>query len=220
MRWLVRLIASLWLVSLLAVAGAVLAGRRQPPSGWAVLLHFGDCTLPCWIGIEPGRTTMQQARQQIQTVYADPAVYTLEKLDEFSYRLTYKPTTNRVRVGLGPVSRRAADAVVRAIDFEPVASPGGIDTPPTLPELYGDLGYPTSDAPLGQVKFPLFELMLQDGRVSAGVDQLECSSVVFELEIAWIRPGAAADEVERAPADAPTWNGQHPCRSVGWMPAP
>jgi len=44
-------------------------GRTQPPPQVIAALHLSDCTLPCWLGITPGKTTFKDAVQRVSAAY-------------------------------------------------------------------------------------------------------------------------------------------------------
>jgi hypothetical protein len=66
MRFRTRLLG-LWLVMLAACTVAVGLPRLQHPTPYerTALFHSDVCTLPCWIGIVPGQTTIGEARTLI-----------------------------------------------------------------------------------------------------------------------------------------------------------
>ena len=48
----------------------MLLGRAQPIPDRVAVLHLGDmCALPCWIGITPGKTTLEQAIKRLSSVF-------------------------------------------------------------------------------------------------------------------------------------------------------
>ena len=60
------------LLSLLFIASLgllVVANRRQPTGPTLENLHLTDCELPCWIGIVPGQTTIDVARERINALF-------------------------------------------------------------------------------------------------------------------------------------------------------
>jgi hypothetical protein len=65
-------------------------GYQQPIPPRVDILHLTYCALPCWIGIEPGITTMVQAEQRLLDVYEqDPAFAVARVPDELlSYEIT------------------------------------------------------------------------------------------------------------------------------------
>lgn len=65
MRWLF----ALFLVLFTTTSIAVIAGRLQPLPEPLRSLHLTDCRPPCWIGITPGQTTFEEAKQRISEVY-------------------------------------------------------------------------------------------------------------------------------------------------------
>ena len=49
--------------------------RRQLPPDYLAALHFADCAIPCWIGIDPGTTTLDEAYPQISALFDNDAIY-------------------------------------------------------------------------------------------------------------------------------------------------
>jgi hypothetical protein len=71
MRVLVAL--AVFVISFSLLCGSViLAARQQPLPGWLAALHFDVCKPPCWIGIEPGQATLNEAVARIKAVYMPP----------------------------------------------------------------------------------------------------------------------------------------------------
>src|SRR6185369_16168356 len=73
MKWLALLIISV----VLTVSGAVVIGRDLPPPSSVEFLHFEACSLPCWIGIVPGRTRRNDAQQILEATYSSSTVHQL-----------------------------------------------------------------------------------------------------------------------------------------------
>src|SRR5579864_7933293 len=48
---------------------ALIVGRDQPLPERLAMLHLTDCAPPCWIGIVPGVTTIQEARKRVDAIY-------------------------------------------------------------------------------------------------------------------------------------------------------
>ena len=61
------------LVSSAAFVGMIFAmravGSVQPPSTALAPLHLADCALPCWMGMTPGKTTFDDALQQVSAAF-------------------------------------------------------------------------------------------------------------------------------------------------------
>jgi hypothetical protein len=68
------ILASLLLILLWtsATSAAVLNARQQPGSVLLSALQFDRCAPPCWIGIIPGKTTMNEARNRVIGAFGDP----------------------------------------------------------------------------------------------------------------------------------------------------
>lgn len=62
----------LGLVFNLSIAAARQIGRDQPPTSPLYHLRFSECQPPCWIGILPGQTTLDDAMRHLQTAFAVP----------------------------------------------------------------------------------------------------------------------------------------------------
>src|SRR5688500_15776782 len=65
------------LLATLGIAAAVVA-LRPPPSAWNNTLRLNACELPCWIGIMPGQTSLEDATAQVQAAFGDTAAYSIE----------------------------------------------------------------------------------------------------------------------------------------------
>jgi hypothetical protein len=55
----------LCVVCILLVGASRWVGAHQPQSAIVEGLRLTDCALPCWIGITPGQTTMEEAYQRL-----------------------------------------------------------------------------------------------------------------------------------------------------------
>lgn len=66
------------ILALVLGIGAMLSVvRSQPPPDYIAALHLSDCAIPCWIGIEPGTTTIEDARRRLVEVFQASPVYHL-----------------------------------------------------------------------------------------------------------------------------------------------
>jgi len=61
MKHIVILISGLIAAFIILMVGVRLVGARTVPSAMAVL-DAGHCASPCWYGVQPGKTTLEQAR--------------------------------------------------------------------------------------------------------------------------------------------------------------
>jgi hypothetical protein len=78
---------------LLPVSASVLIGRQQPVPPVLTLLRLTDCAPPCWIGIMPGKATLDETRDRIHAVYDGRPDVSL------TFEPGSSPTTFRVRLG-------------------------------------------------------------------------------------------------------------------------
>lgn len=75
MRELLRLTCISIVLCACAVGMVLAIGQRQPLSDELALLHLTDCAPPCWIGITPGITTLDEAKIRIQKTYRNSASF-------------------------------------------------------------------------------------------------------------------------------------------------
>src|SRR5260221_3914421 len=68
---LYTLILILCLIVSAFTGAAILIGQRQPLPDHLAMLHLTDCAPPCWIGIMPGVTTLDEAYPLIKARYAN-----------------------------------------------------------------------------------------------------------------------------------------------------
>src|SRR5258708_35642435 len=71
MRRLFTLILILCLIVSAFTGAAILIGPRLPLPEHLAMLHLTDCAPPCWIGIMPGVTTLDEAYPLIKARYAN-----------------------------------------------------------------------------------------------------------------------------------------------------
>ena len=77
MRRLFTLILALCLFFTVFTGAAILIGQQQPVPERLILLHLADCTPPCWIGIVPGVTTLDDAAIRAAATYRNPSKYAI-----------------------------------------------------------------------------------------------------------------------------------------------
>lgn len=77
MRRLLGIILLLLVVLVVTASVARAVGGQQPAPPLLAALRLTDCIPPCWIGIVPGQTTIEEARQRMNTVYGSPDEYVL-----------------------------------------------------------------------------------------------------------------------------------------------
>jgi hypothetical protein len=78
MRRLLSILPFVIVVLVISAGTARTLGGRQPAPPLLAMLHLTDCAPPCWIGIVPGKTTIEEARQRMNSVYSSyPGEYTL-----------------------------------------------------------------------------------------------------------------------------------------------
>ena len=137
-------ICALRLSILLAVlTGAAIAiGLLQPPSAWITLLHLSDCELPCWIGIEPGKTTFAEAQRQIEFVYGSSSAYVVEDYGFNVFGVVGKELSHNFTVRLASDVSGSTPSIVQKIYLSPVSFGDELPVQPILGELSNSLGKP------------------------------------------------------------------------------
>lgn len=82
MRRLLFLLSGAFLLLGIFVVAALLIGRAQPTPPRVAMLHLTDCELPCWIGIMPGKTTIQEAQSIVKNTYGDSAIFSISEFGD------------------------------------------------------------------------------------------------------------------------------------------
>ncbi len=141
------------------VGGISLSNHYQPMPERITALDLTFCQLPCWIGINPGQTTLDEASQYILDAYSDQSKYDLEveSAPYWSFTITQKITGARMRVDLNQIAEQPANATVDEIIFW-----FGMKSGPDIKfgDLYVELGAPSDlilsapdDAPYPVVRY-------------------------------------------------------------------
>ena len=73
MRWIVSLTLFLCVLDAMLVLTARVIGAAQPSSKLVTAMCVDDCTLPCWVGIMPGRATLGEAVDRLARVFDVPS---------------------------------------------------------------------------------------------------------------------------------------------------
>lgn len=64
-----RRVIGLWVAMVVFTGASMLVGRAQPPPDPVRQLRLDDCRAPCWIGIQPGRSSVIDAYRQLQAAF-------------------------------------------------------------------------------------------------------------------------------------------------------
>jgi hypothetical protein len=130
-----------WLGFCLAIMSGLVIGQQQRPPAWLTLLNFDYCELPCWIGITPGKTTVQEAQQQIEQVYRTDPAYQVELHPNYEFKVSYTPTRDTLAIHLrGERVELTAAAVVQGIFLVPLLTDDSGSERPVLGDMYGAFG--------------------------------------------------------------------------------
>jgi hypothetical protein len=136
-RFLISLALLVLMLLTLLIGAAIVVGIQQPPSEWVSFLHLNDCELPCWIDIEPGKTTFAEARQRVMNAYQSISLYELLPQGEDHFFITDKSQGYSLGVDLRSTDwGKSPQSIVDNIDLQLEEN----ITQPTIAELYNRLG--------------------------------------------------------------------------------
>jgi hypothetical protein len=74
-------------------------GKNAPLPPYVTSLHFDQCHLPCWVGIVPGETSIQEARALVTKAFATPNFQVTE--NQFGARIIEQSQSLTVDVSFG-----------------------------------------------------------------------------------------------------------------------
>jgi hypothetical protein len=169
-----------WIVTLALIFGsgaligtARLIGRAQPIAQRVALMHLGDCALPCWIGIEPGQSTLAQARDQITKIFGNSPNYEIkESAGHGQFTIWDKADNLRLGVQVNAQTNEHTDqSVVTTLslwEYDEFDTPAG---KPILVELYSALGDPDNIGLLGGEGTLFQNLLYYQHHVEMTLDQ-------------------------------------------------
>ena len=142
MRRTLRLVLVIWLTMVALIGGINLSGHYQPTPESITALDLTFCQLPCWIGINPGQSTLAEASHYILDAYSDQSKYDLkvESAPYWSFTITSKITGTQMHVALNQIAEQPANATVDEIIFW-----FGTESGPAIKfgDLYAELGAPS-----------------------------------------------------------------------------
>lgn len=166
-------------ISATAFIGVALAvGQAQPPSHWRALLQLDACELPCWIGIEPGKTTLEEARRYIEAAYQDRALYQLEVQDYRIYALTYLPTGYRLAISMDTAGFPGMpESIAERIYLQPLRREFLAFERPNIAELYSSLGSAEGVQRLSGINITSLAVLFRNRLVEIYFDEPECDRV-------------------------------------------
>lgn len=113
MKYVLILAVGLITIFSLAVAGARAIGTQDKPSVVAIL-DSGDCPQPCWQGIQPGKTTLREAR----TLVASGSMWGAASYDS-NGRLTWEMASPGGWRSIATGSRYSSRSTIQTIELIP-----------------------------------------------------------------------------------------------------
>jgi hypothetical protein len=148
---LIRYVVLLGTLFIILETSAVILGRSLPVRPGLAMLHLSDCALPCWIGIIPGKTTLLEARKQIQEVFGKSPDYRIVFSNEAPPVALYvrleKLNVGVVHMCLCGGGDGRIYQIAFYLDVYESDSSSSLNAPITDPitfaELFGQIGLPT-----------------------------------------------------------------------------
>jgi hypothetical protein len=173
------------------------------------LLRLDVCELPCWIGIEPGKTTLEESRRYIEAAYQDQALYQLEAQDVRQYGLTYLPTGYRFGVSIESRNFEVTlRSIVQRIYIQPLVTRTFPFERPRIAELYSSLGNAEGVQRLSGINITSLAVLFRNRLVEIYFDEPECDRVNPEQPVRSILISHRSNEVNVAWLSAPIpWRG-------------
>lgn len=113
---LLKWVVLTWCCLSLITSAVIGIGRGQPPSDGLALLHLDECELPCWLGITPGQTPWDAAKQMIMDAYSD-AQYSVHLVDASHIDVSVNGTDDVLSIEIAPLSFNYADSPVNRIEL-------------------------------------------------------------------------------------------------------
>jgi hypothetical protein len=146
MRKLATAGVSIFLLVLLGACAAVILGRQQTLSPRYTEIGLGtpDCAVPCWLGIRPGMTRLEDAERHIFSTFNDQAPYSA-RLDPSStdglreISLTSTHDDNSIYVTLLAQDDETVDTIILRFNLSDAHAR---DLNPRIGDFYAQLGDP------------------------------------------------------------------------------
>jgi hypothetical protein len=79
---LISLAVGLWFLALIVITSSTLIGVQQPHSWSIEFFHLDSCKPPCWLGIVPGKTSLDEAKAIVEQAYGNSSDYSLTIISE------------------------------------------------------------------------------------------------------------------------------------------
>ena len=144
MRWLITHPLIMLLLVTVATGAALLLGRAQPMPDQLALLHLGDCQLPCWIGIMPGKTTVGEARQRIKDVYGKMSGFAVDETEITSCCIKIvEDGQSRLLITLNTWGNQPDSTGIQLIYLDVVKQGGELTPNLSIADTIGFLGNPS-----------------------------------------------------------------------------
>jgi hypothetical protein len=206
MRWLILRILSVYVMLAALCCIAIVMGRLQPIPRRLAILHLNDCQLPCWMGIIPGQTRFNEAKERVMQGFKN-ALATDGQHDRAMWSSINDPDAVQIYIYAMRPQPDDHDPVIQHISVM-LWDTGGDNI--KVGDLINVIGYPTSTASVDhrgvQNSYLVFENMSFHLTVSTN-EIVSCNPITKVSEIRTIGVNSAGiPERFRQP-----WHGFRSC---------
>lgn len=211
MGYLRRLLLSLVLTTAFALlcAAAITRGQAEPPSEWVSVMRLDTCSLPCWLGIYAGKTTVNDAQIAIERAFGDPTRFGVQRQDFGDYwtvyDVRYLDSGYRMEILLSSIED---GRVVDGVDFGFHRSSRFRSAGPTLPDIIPALGDPEAVQTRANAAAPQETVVwFREGTVAVRMGNLDCGRVRVDTPLQSISLAPTIWDYR----DASAWRGFRVC---------
>jgi hypothetical protein len=206
-------IGTLWAVLVVAIAGALAIGKQQQSSNLFQTLRLSNCGSVCWLDIQPGQTTADDALQKLNAAFETSrpprvAGHYGERVvtPDFSGRIFQIVPVAKEYTNFRPYAQvqiLVAHGIVTEITLSSLYFQNGTanESLPTLGEIMAVLGAPSCVIPFRRLNKLIFNRDSGSIEVDIGADlralELPVGAVIFH----------APNRVAQACASSPRWVG-------------
>jgi len=163
---------------------AIVVGRQRSSSHAITILHLNDCTLPCWIGIMPGKTTLAEGRANILSVFGQT---NNDLLRESTYNFTVRnragnPSFSIYLETFSGADDDPVDSVILSLE-QP-------DMQPSIGELFAITGAPSHVFSWNEFEVQhslLNNLFYEEAQTLIRIENTGCNPIRLDQKVLTIR---------------------------------
>jgi len=206
--------AGLWIFVCALLLAARLIGSAQPVPENVAILHLTDCELPCWIGIIPGQTTFEDARQRVQEVYGNLSDHTLIEGAPGSYVITSR-TRGDAGLSYIYIAEEGGDRgpIVASIVFSGRMPPRDNPTMGWLHDTFGSPAYIFLEVTRSGTTYRPYLQYPQYG-ITVGLEESECGRITIDSPVVLLTLYKDITPLEKLAYRARRWHGFDVCNPI------